>query len=167
MPLINEEERIRRFRKKYDHIDLHTSYVSLSQSSPEHIDDHSARVINNSVLNIKEYNQFFEAHFIVSLNGSFLSQIQQVYLNVEYQSFNGNVTYDQIEQHLILSREELASPTVSKGYWNLSGSIPQLIAPSRGYFTTSLTFEVNDPELDEEHPTLIGYKLSRIPVQVT
>lgn len=166
MPLINEKERTLRFQEKYDNLDLHTSYVSLSQSSPEQIDDHSARVINNSVLNIKEYNQFFEAYFTVSLNGSFLSEIQQVYLNVEYQSFNGKVTYDQIDQHQILSREDLASPTVFTGYWNLSGLIPKLVAPTRGFFTLSLTFEVDDPELDEEHPTLIGYKLSRIPVQV-
>lgn len=163
---LNEEERNRRFQEKYGVLDLHTSYVSLSQSPSEKIDDYSTKFTGDAVLNIREYNEPFEANFSVGLNGTFISQIKQIYFNIEYQNFNGTIKFNQIDQQRIVSRDDIITPAGSEGILQLDGEIPELIAPTRGYFTVSFIFEIDDPELDENHPTLIGYNICRVPVQV-
>lgn len=165
MPL-TEEERNRRFQEKYGVIDLHTAYVSLSHSSPQYIDPYSVKVTGEAVLNIEEYNQPFEANFSVGLNGTFLSLIKQIYFNVEYKDFSNTLTYNQIDQQCIVSRDEIKAPVDADGILQLNGEIPELIAPTRGFFTVSFIFEIDDPELDEDNPTYIGYNICRVPVQV-
>lgn len=165
--LLNEEERNIRFQEKYGVLDLYTSYVSLSQHPSEAIDKYSARVVAEAALNIAEYNQPFEANFLVGLNGKFLSQIKQIYFNIEYQNFNGKIKFNQIDHEKIVSRDEITAPIDSEGIFQINCEIPELIAPARGFFTVSFIFEVDDPEFDETYPTLIGYNVCRVPVQVS
>lgn len=164
--LLSGEERNRRFQEKYGVLDLHTSYVSMSRSPFEKVDAYSIKFVGDSVLNIPEYNQTFDAYFSVGLNGTFLSKVKQIFFNIEYQNFNGKIKYNQIDHQQIASRNDIITPVDSEGVLQLEGEIPELIAPTRGYFTISFIFEIDDPELDETNPTLIGYNVCRVPVQV-
>jgi len=163
---LSEEQRRELFQEKYGIIDLHTSYVTLSQHPVERIDEYNTKFVGEAVLNIQEYDQPFEVNFSVGLNGRFLSQIKQIFFNIKFQSFNGNIEYDQVEQQLIVSRDQIIDPVDSEGVLQLNGEIPEMVAPTRGYFTVNFIFEVDDDELDDKNPTLIGYSVCRVPVQV-